>query len=41
MEKKIEDPDFRGDMNGILRSGIQYDNIEAYKIVKKEILEKI
>ena len=41
MEKKIEDPDFRGDMNGLLRSGIVYDINEAYKFVKKEILEKI
>lgn len=41
MDKKIEDPDFRGDMNGLLRSGIKYDINEAYKYVKTEILEKI
>ncbi|MCP9765666.1 nucleotidyl transferase AbiEii/AbiGii toxin family protein [Lacihabitans soyangensis] len=41
MEKKIEDADFVGDMNGLLRSGISYDINEAYEFVKKEILEKI
>lgn len=41
MEKKIEDADFRGDMNGLLRNGIAYDIDEAYEFVKKEILEKI
>ncbi|WP_225973968.1 nucleotidyl transferase AbiEii/AbiGii toxin family protein [Arachidicoccus ginsenosidivorans] len=41
MEKKIEDADFTGDMNGLLRSGIAYDINEAYEFVKQEILEKI
>ena len=41
MENKIEDADFMGDMNGLLRSGIAYDINEAYEFVKKEILEKI
>lgn len=41
MEKKIEDADFRGDMNGLLRNGIAYDINVAYEFVKKEILEKI
>jgi len=41
MEKKVEDADFIGDMNGLLRSGIAYDINEAYELVKKEILEKI
>lgn len=41
MEKKIGDADFTGDMNGLLRSDIKYDINEAYKFVKKEILEKI
>ncbi len=35
VEKKIKDPDFTGDMNGLLRSGIAYDIKEAYEIVKK------
>ena len=41
MGKKIEDADFTGDMNGLLRSGIAYEINQAYKFVKKEILEKI
>ncbi|WP_293914021.1 MULTISPECIES: nucleotidyl transferase AbiEii/AbiGii toxin family protein [unclassified Sphingobacterium] len=41
MEKKIEDADFIGDMNGLLRSGIAYEINDAYELVKKEILEKI
>jgi len=41
MEKKIEDADFIGDMNGLLRSGIVYDIKEAYEFVKTNLLEKI
>lgn len=41
MEKKVEDAEFMGDMNGLLRSGIEYDITKAYEFVKKEILEKI
>ncbi|MBG9376809.1 nucleotidyl transferase AbiEii/AbiGii toxin family protein [Panacibacter sp. DH6] len=41
MEKKIEDADFTGDMNGLLRSDIQYNISEAYKFVRTNLLEKI
>jgi len=41
MNKKIEDPDFRGDLNGLLRSGIQNKIEEAYEFVKTNLLEKI
>lgn len=41
MEKKIEDADFAKDMNGLLRSGIDYNINEAYKFVKANLLEKI
>jgi predicted nucleotidyltransferase component of viral defense system len=41
MEKKILDPDFQGDMNGLLRSGIEYEIAEAYDFVKTNLLEKI
>lgn len=41
IEKKIEDADFRGDMNGLLRNGINYDMNQAYILLKKEIFEKI
>ncbi|MHB1147771.1 MAG: nucleotidyl transferase AbiEii/AbiGii toxin family protein [Lutibacter sp.] len=41
MDKKIEDADFMGDMNGLLRSGISYNINEAYEFVKTNLLEKI
>jgi predicted nucleotidyltransferase component of viral defense system len=41
MEKKIEDADFVGDMNGLLRSGVSYDINDAYQLVKTNLLEKI
>lgn len=41
MEKKIDDADFKGDMNGLLRSGITYDINEAYEFVKTNLLVKI
>lgn len=41
MEKKIEDTDFIGDMNGLLRSGIEYNINSAYEHVKTNLLEKI
>lgn len=41
MEKKIQDSDFIGDMNGLLRSGIDYDINVAYEFVKTNLLEKI
>lgn len=41
MEKKIYDADFRGDMNGLLRRGIEYDIDKAFEFVRLEILDKI
>lgn len=41
MEKKIEDADFIGDMNGLLRNGIAYDINEGYEFVKTNLLKKI
>lgn len=41
MEKKIEDADFTGDMNGLLRSGIEYDIKQAYEFVKTNLLERV
>ena len=41
MEKKIEDVDFMGDMNGLLRSGIEYEIKEAYEFVRTNLLKKI
>ena len=41
MEKKIADKDFVGDMNGLLRSGLEYDALEAYQFINENLLEKI
>lgn len=41
MEKKISDQDFLRDMEGLLRPDLSYTITEAYKFVKKELLEKI
>ena len=41
MEKKIQDQDFLGDMEGLLRPGLSYKITEAYEFVKTELLEKI
>ena len=41
MEEKMKDKDFIGDINVILRSGVEYDNEEAYDFVKQTVLEKI
>ena len=41
MDKKILDPDFLGDMEGLLRPGLTYKIAEAYTLVKTELLEKI
>lgn len=37
LEQKTNDEDFRGDMNGLLRSGVEYDIDEAYEFVKKNL----
>lgn len=41
MERKIIDGDFIGDMNGLLRSGIEYDIKQAYGFVKANLLKNI
>ena len=41
MKKKIEDPEFLGDIHTLLRPGIKYDYKKAYELIKYEILEKI
>ena len=41
MEKKIEDQDFLGDMEGLLRPELSYKITGAYEFVKTELLEKI
>lgn len=41
MEEKLEDPDFSGDIYALLRPGIDYDQDEAYELVRTELIEKI
>ena len=41
MKKKIEDPEFLGDIYALLRPGIIYDGEKAFEIIKTKILEKL
>ena len=41
MEEKMKDRDFTGDINMILRPGVEYDNEEAYEFILKTVLENI
>ena len=41
MDKKISENEFTGDIDGLLRTGINYDSQIAYEFVKKELLEKL
>lgn len=41
MEEKLKNPDFQGDIHALLRHGFEYDQEEAYKIIKKKLIEKI
>lgn len=41
MEEKIVDPDFSGDIYGLLRPGVEYDQEEAFNLIKSELIEKI
>lgn len=41
MEKKLQDPDFQGDIYALLRPGVEYDQEKAYELIRTELLEKI
>lgn len=41
MEEKLENPDFQGDIHALLRPGFEYDQEEAYKLIKTNLIEKI
>ena len=41
MEEKIKDKNFTGDINVILRPGVEYDNEAAYEFVKERVLLNI
>ena len=37
----MANPDFEGDIYALLRPGVDYDQQEAYDIVRSELIEKI
>lgn len=41
IEEKENNPDFTGDMEALLRSGIEYNQEAAFKWLKNELIEKI
>jgi predicted nucleotidyltransferase component of viral defense system len=41
MEDKMGDPDFHGDMEALLRPGIEYDAHQAYDSVRAELIERL
>ncbi len=41
MDHKINDDTFLGDIEGLLRPKISYDDKKAYELIRKELLEKI
>ncbi len=41
IEKKLGEPDFQGDIYGLLRSGVEYHQPIAFELVKKELIDKL
>lgn len=41
MEKKMQEAEFTGDIFGLLRPDIKYDNFIAYKLIRTKLLEQI
>ena len=41
MEEKIDDPEFVGDTTALIRSEENWNPVEAYKLIKTEIFEKL
>lgn len=41
MDNKMKDPDFLGDITGLIRPSEKFDMIQAYELVKKELIERI
>ncbi|MDX2361375.1 MAG: nucleotidyl transferase AbiEii/AbiGii toxin family protein [Crocinitomicaceae bacterium] len=40
-EEKEQDADFLGDMEGVIRSGVEYDQAEAFRWLKEEVITKL
>ncbi|MBD3638050.1 MAG: nucleotidyl transferase AbiEii/AbiGii toxin family protein [Crocinitomicaceae bacterium] len=41
IEEKEKDPDFTGDMEALLRSGVEYDQPAAFEWIKNEVITKL
>lgn len=41
LSQKIKDPDFKGDIYALLRPGIEYDQDEAYTLIKEYLISKL
>jgi predicted nucleotidyltransferase component of viral defense system len=41
IEEKEQDPDFTGDMEALLRTGVKYNQAEAFNWLKSELINKI
>lgn len=41
LEEKIQDPDFEGDLYGLLRPAVKYNQNKAYELIKTELIEKL
>ena len=41
MEEKMNDKEFLQDIHSILRPEVVYDNLEAWEVVRKELIEKL
>ncbi|MFC2087625.1 nucleotidyl transferase AbiEii/AbiGii toxin family protein [Bacteroidota bacterium] len=41
MDEKLVDPDFQGDIYGLLRPGVEYNQDKAYELIKNKLIGKI
>jgi predicted nucleotidyltransferase component of viral defense system len=41
VEEKMNDPEFNNDIHMVLRPGIEYNNEEAFKLIRTELLEEL
>ncbi len=41
LSKKCEDPEFIGDMEGLLSPGVSFNIHKAYELVRQNLLEKL
>ena len=41
IESKLVDPDFQGDIYALLRPGVEYNQDNAFELIKTKILEKL